>query len=101
VAPGDESIRSRKIGFPGFGRIGEAIALGLFERAGVRRENVFASVRQPESIDRAARRAVRASTDNRAVVDSSEILILATKPQAVATLLDEIRGRPCAPSNSS
>ncbi len=76
----------------GFGRIGEAIALGLFDRAGVRRENVLASVRQPESVDRAARRAgVRATTDNRAVVEGSEILILATKPQAVAALLAEIR----------
>jgi pyrroline-5-carboxylate reductase len=85
-------IRSKKIGFLGFGKIGEAIALGLFERAGVRREDVFASVRQPDSIERAERRAgVRATNDNRAVVAASEILILATKPQAVAGLLEEIR----------
>src|SRR5207253_634543 len=81
----------KKIGFLGLGKIGEALALGLVERAGARREDLSGSVAHEESAERAARRTgLRVSTENRAVVAASEILILAVKPQAVPAVLADI-----------
>jgi pyrroline-5-carboxylate reductase len=84
-------LRGKKIGFIGLGKIGEALALGLVERAGVRREDLSGSVAHAESVERAARRTgIRATTENRAVLEGAEILIIATKPQAVPGVLAEI-----------
>lgn len=87
-------LLGKKIGFIGLGKIGEALALGLVERAGVRREDIAGSVRHAESLERIRRRSgLAATTRNLEVVECSEILILATKPQAVPTVLAEIGPR--------
>lgn len=87
------TLVGKKIGFLGVGKIGEALALGLIERAGARREDMIGSVAHEESAERAARRTgLRVGTSNRAVVDASEILILAVKPQAVPAVLADVGG---------
>jgi pyrroline-5-carboxylate reductase len=84
-------IQGRKIGFLGLGKIGEALAQGLIARAGARREDLMGSVKLEDSIARVEERCgIRATTDSRAVVAASEILILATKPQAVPAVLADV-----------
>jgi pyrroline-5-carboxylate reductase len=86
-------LTGKKIGFLGLGKIGEALALGLMERAGARREDMIGSVAHADSLERAARRTgIRATLDSREVVAESEVLVLATKPQAVPAVLATIGG---------
>jgi pyrroline-5-carboxylate reductase len=86
-------LTGKKIGFLGLGKIGEALALGLLERAGARREDMIGSVAHAESAERAARRTgIRTTTRNADVVAAAEILVLATKPQAVPAVLAEVGG---------
>jgi pyrroline-5-carboxylate reductase len=81
-----------RIGFLGAGRMATALARGWLDAGLVSAMRVAASDPLP-----AAREAftqatgVKAGDDNRAVVQSSDVLILAVKPQNMGALLDEIR----------
>jgi pyrroline-5-carboxylate reductase len=86
-----EATRLR-VGFLGAGRMATALARGWLTAGLVRTEDVCASDPVP-----AARSAFAAATgcatnsDNAAVVHASDVLLLAVKPQSMASLLAEIR----------
>jgi pyrroline-5-carboxylate reductase len=80
------------VGFLGAGKMATALARGWLAAGLVTPERVFASDPSPQ-----ARHAFHAETklrtteNNREVVASSDLLVLAVKPQAMGTLLAEIR----------
>jgi pyrroline-5-carboxylate reductase len=79
------------IGFLGAGQMATALARGWLAAGLVNAEHLRAS--DPVALARDAFHAetgVRAVADNRRVVGSSDLLVLAVKPQSMATLLEEI-----------
>lgn len=82
-----------RLGFLGAGKMATALARGWLNAGLVAPGNVHAS--DPIPAARAAfteATGLPASADNRAVVQASNLLILAVKPQTMADLLAEIRG---------
>ncbi len=81
-------LSGKKLGVLGVGKLGEALISGLVQRGGVRTEDIAGSVRLPESVKRVETRlGIRATTDSAAIAAASDILLVATKPQAVEGLL--------------
>ena len=81
-----------KIGFLGAGRMATALARGWLTAGLTRPDRISASDPLPEARQAfSAACGVRAGADNRDVVASSDLLILAVKPQSMASLLTEIR----------
>ena len=81
-----------RIGFLGAGKMATALARGWLKAGLTRPERVLAS--DPLSGARQAFTTacgIQAGADNREVVTSSDLLILAVKPQSMAGLLTEIR----------
>ena len=80
------------LGILGFGKVGEAIAVGLLRRNVLRPEQLLASARRSESAASATERTgVSVGTDNHAVIRGADTLIVAVKPQSVKALLQEAR----------
>jgi pyrroline-5-carboxylate reductase len=80
------------IGFLGAGRMATALArgwlrAGLLSPDGCKASDPLPSARQAFTEETGC----LAVSDNRAVVDSSELLVLAVKPQSMTALLEEIR----------
>lgn len=84
-----------KIGIIGVGTIAEALTNGLCG-FGERRAEILLSPRNEAISARLALRYsdVTVATDNQAVVDSSEIVILAVRPQVTEQVLGALRFRP-------
>jgi pyrroline-5-carboxylate reductase len=80
-------LEGKKIGFIGAGMMAEAIARGLL-KAGVTADNIMAS--DPDEKRRALFNGmgIKAGDVNRAVAESSDILILAVKPFVMPDALD-------------
>ncbi|MGL4554798.1 MAG: pyrroline-5-carboxylate reductase [Gemmataceae bacterium] len=77
-----------RIGFLGAGRMASALARAWVQGGLVRAENVLAS--DPSADARAAFK-LPSTPDNRAVVASADLLVLAVKPQTMAALCAEVR----------
>ena len=87
--PGTEPLR---IGFLGAGKMATALAHGWSKTGLSRAESMLASDPVPQARQAfTSETGVRATTDNREVVEASDLLILAVKPQTMKTLLAEIR----------
>lgn len=85
------ALTGKKLGILGVGKIGEAIVAGLLAKGEVRAADIAGSVRNPESAARARERlGIEVGTDSAAVVDRSDVIVVATKPQAVEGLLASI-----------
>jgi len=81
-----------KIGFLGAGRMATALARGWLTAGLTRPDRISASDPLPEARQAfSAACGVRAGEDNRELVASSDLLVLAVKPQSMAGLLAEIR----------
>ena len=82
-------LEGKRIGFIGAGMMAEAIARGLL-KAGVGPDAITAS--DPDEKRRAlfGEMGIRATTDNRSVAESSDILILAVKPFVMADALESL-----------
>jgi pyrroline-5-carboxylate reductase len=81
-----------RIGFLGAGKMATALARGWLKAGLTRPDRVMASDPLPEAQQAfAAASRIQAGADNREVVKSSDVLILAVKPQSMASLLTEIR----------
>jgi len=91
MTPTKNSLSSSRLGFVGAGNMARALARGTVESGLVSRENVLASDVSP-----AAREAFRQATgvetvpSNRELVQRSDVIILAVKPQHVPEVLEEI-----------
>jgi pyrroline-5-carboxylate reductase len=86
------SLKDRRIGFLGGGAMAEALIGGLLA-AGASPDSVRAADPLPARRDHLARRfGIRSAADNRAVVEASDVVVIAVKPGAVAGVLAELAG---------
>jgi pyrroline-5-carboxylate reductase len=85
--------RAKKVGFVGAGNMAGALIRGVLEARLYRAGELWVTDPLP-----AQRRKIRrsygvdAAPDNRELVNDSEMIVLAVKPQALPQVLDEIRG---------
>ncbi len=79
-----------KLGFIGAGEMGGAIIRGLL-KAGIKKEDILASVRTPEKANLlASTLGIAAYTDNARVIVEADRLFLAVKPTQMPQILSEI-----------
>ncbi|PWU19081.1 MAG: pyrroline-5-carboxylate reductase [Bdellovibrio sp.] len=80
-----------KIGFIGVGNLAQAMIKTLLEKKVVAPNSIFASNRSPGKLQKAVDTwGIQAQTTNEQVVDASDIVILAVKPQDVSLAVDPI-----------
>jgi pyrroline-5-carboxylate reductase len=85
------SIKGRKVGFLGAGNMGEAMIRGLVQAGVVDASAIAATDVRADQLSRlASQYGIRPASDNRALVRESDVVILAVKPQTLATVLREI-----------
>ncbi len=81
-----------KLGFIGAGEMGGAIIRGLL-KTGLKKENIFASVRTPEKANLLADTlGIAVYTDNVRVITEADCLFLAVKPAQMPQVLAQIAG---------
>jgi len=85
---------SERIGIIGAGKMGSAIIRGIL-KAGIVQENQLAASDPVEELGQALAKetGIRFVNDNKRVVESSEIVLLAVKPQVIDSVLLEVAGR--------
>ena len=84
----------QRIAVLGAGKIGESLIGGLIDAGLVSRDRVVATARHPERLGvLESRFHIKTSLDNAAAVRGASVVILAVKPQAMAEVLDDIRGK--------
>jgi len=83
-------LTEKKIGLIGGGNMAEALISGLVQSGSARPENIICSDIREEPLEELHRKyGVAVTTDNVEVAQKSEIIIYATKPQILATVLKE------------
>jgi len=86
-------LKDRKIGFLGGGNMADALIRGLLESNLVDPGSLLVSDIRPERLQYLKERySLRTFDQNRPLVGSSDILVLAIKPQNMKEVLQEIRG---------
>lgn len=87
-------LKTRQIGVIGAGNMGEALLRGVLHGGLVGADRVLASARTEERLATLRERLhVRTTLDNGAVVDASDVVVLAVKPQVLGGVLASVRGR--------
>jgi pyrroline-5-carboxylate reductase len=87
-----QALEDRRIGLIGAGAMGEALASGLLA-AGVPRRAVQATDAEPARRERIAEKlGIATPADNRALVEASDIIVLAVKPAQTETVLADLAG---------
>src|SRR5438270_918413 len=85
------SVKGKKVGFVGAGNMGEALVRGLVESNLVPADKILvADVRADRGRQLADQFGVKALADNAALVRGADVVILAVKPQIMASVLREI-----------
>ncbi len=80
-----------KLGFIGAGRMAEAILRGLISSKEIARNEVMISDKDPVRLKQIAKKfGVKAAQDNAEAASSSDVLILAVKPQTMHAALSDI-----------
>jgi len=83
-------LKDKKIGFIGSGNMGEALISGLVLSGSTIPENIICSdIREEPLQNMHGKYGIVTTTSNVEVVNNSEIIIYATKPQILATVLQE------------
>ncbi|MDA1109431.1 MAG: pyrroline-5-carboxylate reductase [Nitrospinae bacterium] len=85
-------LRSKKLGFIGGGNMAEAMIKGLISAGFVDAKSIFVSDVVPNRLEFLhSEYKVKTTSDNRELVEKSDILILAVKPQVVQKVLENVR----------
>ncbi len=85
-------LRSKKLGFIGGGNMAEAIIKGLISAGFVEAKSIIVSDVISERLDFLhSEYKVKITSDNRELVEKSDILILAVKPQVIKKVIENIR----------
>ena len=85
------SIKGRRVGFVGGGNMAEALIRGLLDTHLVPADLLAATDVRPERTAQLARQfAITAHADNARLVREADVVVLAVKPQVMATVLAEI-----------
>jgi pyrroline-5-carboxylate reductase len=83
-------LQDKKIGFIGSGNMGEALVSGLVLSKAAKPENIICSDPHQDTLDEVKKKyGVQVTTDNLDAVEKSEILIYATKPQILGSVLKQ------------
>jgi len=83
-------LKDKKIGFIGSGNMGEALISGLVQSGATSPENIICSDIREEPLEVIKEKyGIATTTSNIKVVEKSNIIIYATKPQILATVLNE------------
>ena len=82
-----QCFRGKKICFIGTGNMGEALVSGLVSNATRPEDIICTDVRESTLTLIAEKYQVRTTTDNKAAIQSSEIVIFSVKPQILALVL--------------
>ncbi len=86
------ALTEKKIGFIGTGKMGSAIIHGLTASNLIESSNIYASDIDEMALERIADKyGITPCTDNNEVVDRSDVIILAVKPQILDTVLLSIK----------
>ncbi len=83
-------INNLKVGFIGAGNMATAIIEGLLGSEKIKAQNIYASDTDIIKLDQLAKKGVNALADNKYVVDNSDIIIIAVKPNVYPAILNEI-----------
>jgi pyrroline-5-carboxylate reductase len=85
-------LRSKKLGFIGGGNMAEAMIKGLISASFVESKNIFVSDVVSERLEFLhSEYKVKTVQENRELVEKSDILILAVKPQVVKKVIENVR----------
>ncbi len=83
-------LQDKKIGFIGSGNMGEALVSGLVLSKAAKPENIICSDISPDTLEEVkAKYGVQTTTDNIEVCKQSDIIIYATKPQILGSVLKQ------------
>jgi len=86
------SVKGKTLGFVGAGAMGEALIKGIVTAGLVAPGSVHAfDVRAERIAEMSQRYGIRAATSNAEVLREADVLILAVKPQIIASVLGEMR----------
>lgn len=83
---------STKIGFLGAGNMASALAGGLLAR-GWKPSHIALSDAYPAQLEAHAQRGLKTTTDNLALLDHADVLVLAVKPQVMSQVLKPLAER--------
>ena len=84
--------KNYKIGFIGCGKMASAIIKGVISSKFIQPQNITGSEINPDIAKQAQERlSINVITDNRALVMNSDVIFIATKPNYVASVLEEIK----------
>jgi pyrroline-5-carboxylate reductase len=85
------SLKGKRVGFVGSGNMGEALIRGLLAASLVPAEHIAATdVRADRAAELARQFGITTHADNRRLVREADVVILAVKPQIMATVLGEV-----------
>jgi pyrroline-5-carboxylate reductase len=86
-------LTTRQLGVIGAGNMGEALLRGVLHGGLISADRVIASARTDERLEVLRQSLhIRATQDNRRVLDSSDVIVLAVKPQVLVEVLAELAG---------
>ena len=81
-----------KLGIIGFGNMAEAILGGVLANGFVVKEDVTASGKDEAMLTKASEKyGIGVETDNKKVVEMSDVILLSVKPQIMADVIAEIK----------
>ncbi|MCX7977397.1 MAG: pyrroline-5-carboxylate reductase [Bdellovibrionaceae bacterium] len=84
-------IQSRRVGFIGAGNMSQAIISGIISHKILSPDRIFVSNRSPGKLRKVVEQhKVNACNDNEAVVESADIVVLAMKPQDLASAVEPL-----------
>lgn len=84
-------MKNKKIAIIGCGNLGMAIANGLVDHQLVAPADIIATRRNTAALDSLKQRGVAVSSDNRAAIEASDIIIVALKPYTILGVLHELQ----------
>ena len=85
-------LSQKKVAVIGAGKMGETLIKALLEAKVVRPEQLVATARHPETVERKGKLyGIRATTNNAEAARGADIILLSVKPQAMAEVLKSIR----------
>jgi pyrroline-5-carboxylate reductase len=84
-------LKNKKIGFIGAGNMGQAIINGLLAAKAVAKSNIIIYDPDREKIQVLKKKGLRIAADNEDLIDRSDIIILAIKPQLIDEILEDIK----------
>jgi len=83
--------KRNKLAILGFGKMGEALALGLIDKGVFAKSDIVCTVGHPRSIPRVERHGLQVATSNADAAAMADVIILSVKPATISSVLADIR----------